>query len=265
MGRLQNTFDGLQRDNKRALVAYLTACDPDERRSIDAAMCVIDHGADVVEVGVPFSDASADGPVIQRAMGRALGNGASFDSSLRVVRAIRHHRPTTPLVLFGYLNPIEVRGWARALDQVAEAGADAMLLVDVPLEESARLAALAAERKIDWVSLIAPTSGAERAQELAATATGFVYMISLTGVTGGRFQGVDRIRPLVQAVRRSATIPICVGFGVTNRETAAAAAELADGVVVGSALVDALERTDGGSLDGVRDLMRDIRSGVDAR
>ncbi|MEL6338415.1 MAG: tryptophan synthase subunit alpha [Myxococcota bacterium] len=264
MGRLQNTFESLHRDGKRALVAYLTSADPDEQRSVDAALCVVDQGADVLEIGVPFSDPSADGPVIQRAMQRALEAGGGWRSALRVVEQIRKARPSIPLVAFGYLNPILATGLERSMDMAGRAGVDAMLVVDAPHEESRPIAAAAAERGIDWVSLVAPTTGLVRAQTLAAEATGFVYVISLTGVTGGDFAGVERIKPLLKAIRESTTVPVCVGFGVRDAESAMTVAQVADGVVVGSALVSALEAAGNGPLDNVERLVREIRSGVDA-
>ncbi len=259
MGRIQTTFEGLARDGRKALIAYLTGGDPDEKASIDAALEVIDAGADVLEVGIPFSDPTADGPVIQRAMLRALRAGGGFETSMRVVEAIRRARPSVPLVAFGYLNPLLAGGLDRTMNRAAAAGVDGLLVVDAPHEECAPIAAAAAERGIDWVSLVAPTSGVSRAQTLAAEATGFVYVISMTGVTGSDFAGVSRVSPLVAAIRESSNAPVCVGFGVRDRESARAAAQIADGVVVGSALVSTLEG--GGS---VGDLVRELREGVEA-
>ncbi|MEL6544996.1 MAG: tryptophan synthase subunit alpha [Myxococcota bacterium] len=262
MGRIQTTFEMLARDKRKALVAYLTAGDPDEQGSIDAALAVIDAGADVLEVGVPFSDPTADGPVIQRAMHRSLKAGGGFETSMRVVEAVRKARPQTPLVAFGYLNPLLAGGLDRTTSRAAAAGVDALLVVDAPHEECAPIAAAAAERGIDWVSLVAPTSGVNRAQTLAAEATGFVYVISMTGVTGSEFAGVDRVAPLISAIRDSSTAPVCVGFGVRDRESASAAARIADGVVVGSALVAKVES--GAPLSELSALVAELRAGVDA-
>lgn len=262
MGRVQTTFEALQRAGKKALVAYLTSGDPDEERSVEAALRVIDAGADILEIGIPFSDPTADGPVIQRAMLRSLAGGGGFDSALRVVGAVRKARPTVPLVAFGYLNPWLAPGLESALDSAAEAGVDALLVVDAPHEEAQPITAAAADRHIDWVSLVAPTSGGSRAQMLAAEATGFVYVISMTGVTGSAFAGVERVTPLVASIREATTAPVCVGFGVRDAESARAASAVADGVVVGSALVSIVE--EGLELERLDRLMNELRRGVDA-
>lgn len=262
MGRIQTTFEALARDGRKALVAYLTGGDPNEDRSVEAALAVIDAGADVLEVGIPFSDPTADGPVIQRAMLRALNAGGGFETSMRVIESIRKARPNVPLVAFGYLNPLLAGGLDRTMSRAAAAGVDALLVVDAPHEECAPIAAAAAERGIDWVSLVAPTSGPARAQTLAAEATGFVYVISMTGVTGSDFAGVERVSPLITAIRESSNAPVCVGFGVRDRQSARAAARIADGVVVGSALVSTLESSE--SISALADLVRELRLGVEA-
>lgn len=262
MSRLQSTFGALRSKGKKSLVAYLTAGDPTEAASIEAALCVADAGADVLEVGIPFSDPTADGPVIQRAMLRSLQSGGGFASALRVVKAVRDARPSLPMVAFGYLNPFVSKGLEDSLGRAAEAGVDGLLVVDAPYEEAAPIAAAAKESGLDWVSLVAPTTGHERAKSIASSATGFVYMISMTGVTGSDFAGVERVKPLVASIRDVTSVPVCVGFGVRDRESAAAAAEVADGVVVGSALVSVLEK--GGALNDLGRLVGQLRAGVDS-
>ncbi len=266
MSRLGDTFSKLKAEDRKALIIYMTACDPDLDTAVAAAKACIDGGADVLEVGVPFSDPLADGPVIQRAMNRALEGGANFKTSLELVRQVRDYNGDIPIVLFGYSNPFLWPGFENSCDLAKEAGADGFLVVDLPPEEAGDCRKAVRERDMDWISLIAPSSGDERAKSIASQATGFLYMISMLGVTGGALQSTAGAEAMIKAARTVSGLPCCLGFGVRDEKSAEAAAKIADGVVVGSAVVQELEAgmESGDGPERVLNLVRKLRSGVDA-
>ena len=264
MGRLDATFERLAADGKKALVIYLTAGDPDLDTSVRAAIAAVKAGADIIEVGVPFSDPLADGPVIQRAMNRALANGCNFDGALEVVSRLRAETDA-PIVVFGYINPLLWKGFEVSARSIREAGGDGILVVDVPPEEAGVFRDTARQHELDWVSLIAPTSGPERAARIAEGASGFLYVISMTGTTGGDLTSTDAAERMIAAARTKSQLPACVGFGVRDAATARAAAEAGEGVVVGSAVVRALES--GGPDEGIarlEALVGELRRGIDS-
>jgi len=235
--RLRAAFDKAAAENRAALVAYLTFGDPDPGTSIEILEATARAGADVIELGVPFSDPSADGPSIQRAMERALAVGATLVGALDAVAELRLRGITTPIVLFGYYNPIFVMGAEIFAARAAQAGIDAVLTVDLPIDELAELAQPLAAHQIDVIPLVAPTSTPDRVARLGELRAPFVYYISLTGVTGsGRGGVVDPAR--LDLIRKAASAPVAVGFGIRTPADAARFAAIADGVVVGSALVD---------------------------
>ena len=237
MSGLRAAFDRAAAENRAALVAYLTFADPDPKTSIAVLEAACRAGADVIELGVPFSDPSADGPSIQRAMERALAAGGSLQGALDAVAELRRRGIRTPVVLFGYYNPIFVMGPAAFARRAAEAGVDAVLTVDLPIDEIAELAEPLAAEGVSVVPLVAPTSTPERIARLATVNAPFVYYISLTGVTGVRAAApVDPAR--IAMIRTAASAPVAVGFGIRTPADAARFSAIADGVVVGSALVD---------------------------
>jgi tryptophan synthase alpha chain len=257
----------------KALVAYLCVGDPSVEESVDLARACVRAGADVLELGVPFSDPTADGPAIARASQRAIARGGGLDATLRAVRVVRAAEPDVGIVVFGYYNPIFVRGEERVAAEAAEAGADALLVVDLPIEEAAALRHAVHARGVGVVPLLAPTSSAERVAAVkAAAAEGgvpFVYYVSVTGVTGtgaldaaGASEATDRAAELRAELR----LPVVVGFGIDSREKARAAASGADGAVVGTAIVRAVEEgaTPADRRAAVERLVRDLRAGVDA-
>ncbi len=270
--RIDALFAARKAEGKKVLVAYLCVGDPNEAESIDLARAAVRAGADVLELGVPFSDPSADGPAIARASQRALAAGGGLDAALRVAKALRADDVTraTPIVLFGYYNPLFVRGEARAVDEAAESGVDALLVVDLPLEEAAPLRDAAAKRGLAVVPLLAPTSPPDRIAGLKAAAAtwplGFVYYVSVTGVTGSAAVRADEAASAAAALRATIGLPVVVGFGIDSREKARAAAANVDGVVVGTALVRRIE--DGKTPDertrGVTTLVADLRAGLDS-
>lgn len=237
MTRLRAAFDRAAAERRAALVAYLTFGDPDPVRSLAIVEAACRAGADVLELGVPFSDPSADGPSIQRAMERALAAGGSLAGALDAVATLRRGGVTTPVVLFGYYHPIFVMGVEAFASRAAAAGVDAVLTVDLPIEELGELADPLRSRGVDVIPLVAPTSTPDRIARLAALRAPFVYYISVTGVTGAKAAApVDPAR--LDAIRRASGSPVAVGFGIRTAADAARFAAIADGVVVGSALVD---------------------------
>jgi len=237
VSRLRAAFDKAAAEKRAALVAYLTFGDPDPQTSIAVVEAACRAGADVIELGVPFSDPSADGPSIQRAMERALAAGGSLPSALAAVAELRKRGVTTPIVLFGYYNPVFVMGTAAFAERAAAAGVDAVLTVDLPIDELAELAQPLAAKGVAVVPLVAPTSTPERIARLGHFAPPFVYYISLTGVTGVKAAApVDPAR--LATIREAAKAPVAVGFGIRTPADAVRFSAIADGVVVGSALVD---------------------------
>jgi tryptophan synthase alpha chain len=227
-----------------ALVTYVMAGDPDVASSKAMALACVEGGADLIELGIPFSDPIADGPTIQKAAERALASGTKLADVLEVARAVRA-KSEVPIALMGYLNPVHSRGLARFVDDCVGAGVDALIIPDLLPEEAGELLSLATPRGLKVVFLVAPTSGPDRIQAAARAATGFLYFVSVTGVTGARKALPKAIGAQVAAVRAASKVPVVIGFGVSDPEQARALGRLADGVVVGSAIVNRI--AEGGS------------------
>jgi tryptophan synthase alpha chain len=252
MTRIGQRFRLLRAHGRKAFVGFVTAGDPSLERTVELALELEDAGVDVLELGVPFSDPLADGPVIQRASERALRNGTSLAAVLGAVREIRR-RSEIPLLLFSYLNPLMRHGLARLAADAADSGVDGVLVTDLPPEEAGGWVSLARQAGLDTVFLAAPTSSPERLRRTAEASRGFVYAVSRTGVTGEREALSEDARPLVERLRQLAEQPVALGFGVSTPDQVAEVAALADGVVVGSALVRRLEENpDGGLIEHVR-------------
>jgi tryptophan synthase alpha chain len=245
--RIGERFARSRKEGRTAFVAYLTAGDPSLERTVEAARELDAAGVDVLELGVPFSDPLADGPVIQRASERALRRGTTLARVLEAVRAIRK-RTELPLLLFSYLNPILQYGVDRLAAEGRESGLDGVLVTDLPPEEADGWLPVARKAELDTVFLAAPTSPDERLRRVAEASRGFVYAISRTGVTGERKALSDDARPLVERLKRHTKEPVAIGFGISTPEQFRAAGEVADGVVVGSALVRFLEESPEGDL-----------------
>lgn len=237
MSRLLGRFAALKQAQRTALVPYITAGDPSPAASVPLMHALVEAGADVLELGVPFSDPSADGPVIQAACERALAAGTTLKDVLAMVREFREQDAATPVVLMGYLNPVEAMGAERFAEQAAAAGVDGVLTVDMPPEEAEPLAGLLKARAMDPIFLLAPTSGEARTRRISETASGFVYYVSLKGVTGAASLDLDEVRARLAQMRRATRLPLGVGFGVRDAATAARLATMADAVIVGSAVV----------------------------
>ncbi len=256
MSRISETFENLRREGRKGLVGFMVAGDPDMERSESDIRTALDNGVDVLELGIPFSDPTADGPVIQKAALRALAAGATLPKVLEMVARLRHdyHQP---IILFGYLNPFYKFGYEKVFPEARKAGADGVLLVDLPFEESGEVRPLLAHEGLDLIALIAPTTGNERAAMILKRASGFVYYISVTGVTGQRATVAVDIAEHMAALRQVTALPIAVGFGISRGEQAAEVARHADAVVVGSAFVKAAEE------GRLAECVREIRQGLD--
>lgn len=239
--RLRKTFERLAAERRKAFIPYVTAGDPDLATSAAVLLALAEGGADVIELGVPFSDPMADGEVIQAAMLRALGGGTTFPKVLELVREFRaKDTRDTPIVLFGYLNPIYRVGLAEAARAAREAGADAFLVVDLPPEEAAQLTAPLSDEGLDFVALFTPTSADERVVAIASQASGFAYYVSMAGITGDALTGLDEVAKRTQRVREVTGLPVAVGFGIRSGDDARQVAAFADGVVIGSHLIQTL-------------------------
>jgi len=249
-------FAALRAADRKALVVYLTAGHPDPARSLDLLRGVAASGADIIEVGVPFSDPMADGPIIQASSARALEAGMSFDGALEL---ISRAALDVPVVLFSYLNPVLAAG-PDALDRAARAGVHGILITDLPVGADPDLEARFGASPLAFVRLVAPTTPAPRMAEIARHGSGFVYLISRLGVTGVRDDIPADLPDTVARLRGVTTLPVCVGFGISRPDQAAAVARMADGVVVGSAVVRAADR----SVDEAVALVRALREGMDA-
>jgi tryptophan synthase alpha chain len=250
-------FDALRQRNAKALVVYITAGHPDRARSLELLRGIASAGADVIEIGVPFSDPLADGPVIQASSQRALEQGMSYDGALDLVSEAA---VGVPLVLFSYLNPIVAAG-PDAFARAAAAGISGVLVTDLPVGGDPELEARIGESPLAFIRLVAPTTPTPRMAEIARHGRGFVYLISRLGVTGMRSEIAAGLSDTIARLRSATNLPVCVGFGVSNPEQAAAVARLADGVVVGSAVVRAAET----SVDAAVSLVRSLRTAIDER
>jgi len=236
MSRISEKFMALREKKEKALIVYLTAGDPSLAITKELILALENAGADILEIGVPFSDPTADGPVIQAAAQRALKSGATLTAILEMIKEVRRVSQI-PIVLFGYYNPIFVYGGEKFARHAARAGVDGVLVVDLPPEEAPELREFTDAAGIDFIFLIAPTTGAKRTRQIAAGANGFIYYISITGITGTAAPKIADIETAVSKLRKITKLPVAVGFGITNPEQAGQIGKTADGVIVGSAVV----------------------------
>jgi tryptophan synthase alpha chain len=241
VSRIATRFEALKGRGRTALIPFVTAGDPDPVVTVPLMHAMVEAGADLIELGVPFSDPIADGPVIQRATERALAKGVSLADVLEMVRAFRAEDAETPVVLMGYLNPIEVMGYETFAASAREAGVDGALVVDVPPEEGHGLVEALRAQGLDLVYLLAPTSTEHRISVIGEVASGFVYYVSVKGVTGAGHLDLDSVAERVAAIKARIPLPVGVGFGIKDAETAGRIAGLADAVIVGSAIVARIE------------------------
>ena len=264
--RLENCFAALKQQNRPALVSYLTAGDPDADTSRRLLHGLPKAGVDIIELGMPFSDPMADGPAIQKAALRALNNGQTQAKTLEMVRRFRAEDSTTPIVLMGYYNPIFCYGVERFLTDAAKAGVDGLIVVDLPPEHDEELCTPAATHGIDFIRLATPTTDAKRLPKVLANASGFIYYVSVAGVTGGSAPTPERLEGAINQLRTHTELPIAVGFGIRTAEQAAAIGRYSDAVVVGSALVDCIEHanTPDEAVERVHGLVSELAESVRA-
>lgn len=267
MSRLASKFNALKQSGRKALIPFITAGDPQPDFTVPAMHAMVEAGADIIELGVPFSDPMADGPVIQKASERALAHNTSLRNVLAMVGEFRRRDTETPVVLMGYLNPVECLGYERFVSMAKEVGVDGVLTVDMPPEESAELLPLLDAAGIAPIFLLAPNSTEERIRKMGRLGRGYLYYVSLKGVTGASHLNTDDVERKLNEIRRLTDLPIGVGFGVKNAETAAAVSKLGDGVVVGSALVGKIEVACDDretALGDIVSLLRAMRAAMDA-
>jgi tryptophan synthase alpha chain len=242
MSRISATFDKLRAAEKKALIPFVTAGDPNAQLTTAIMHGLVEGGANIIELGVPFSDPMADGPTIQRSSERALKQGVSLRDVLQIVSQFRQTDQQTPVVLMGYANPIEAIGYAEFAQQAQAAGVDGVLVVDYPPEESHELTKQLKASGLDSIFLLAPTTLETRMDEVARTASGYVYYVSLKGVTGAKTLDLSEVAEKIPRIRAHVDLPIGVGFGIRDGKTARAVADLSDAVVIGSRLVEEIEQ-----------------------
>jgi tryptophan synthase alpha chain len=265
MSRIEGRFQALARERRKALIPYITAGDPHPSLTVPLMRALVEAGADIVELGVPFSDPMADGPVIQRAGERALKHGVGLVDVLLLVKDFRKADGATPVVLMGYANPIEAMGWEKLIPAAKEAGVDGLIVVDYPPEECVEFAAAAKKHGIDPIFLLAPTSTDRRIEEVARVGSGYLYYVSLRGITGAGQVDFSEVASRIPKIRAATRLPIGVGFGIRDAESAKRVAQAADAVVIGSRIIQEIEA---GSAEGavarVKAFLKPIREALDA-
>lgn len=270
MSRISATFERLKAAGRHALIPYVTAGDPNAEATVPILHAAVAAGADILEIGVPFSDPMADGPVIQRSSERALKQRVGMSDVLAMVKTFRARNPTTPIVLMGYANPVEAYELAHGgngsfVAAAREVGVDGLIVVDYPPEESAEFAAAVRAAGMDLIFLLAPTSTDARIASVAKLASGYIYYVSLSGVTGaGHLDTADVLKHL-QAIRAHTSLPIGVGFGIRDGATARKICEIADAVIIGSRIIQEIEAAPNEASARVGAFLRDVRSAMDAK
>jgi tryptophan synthase alpha chain len=266
MSRIQGTFEKLKQQGRKVLIPYITAGDPHPKHTVMLMHSLVKSGADIIELGVPFSDPMADGPVIQRASERALAHHVSLSNVLEMVTEFRKQDTQTPVVLMGYANPVEAMGTERFADRAKAAGVDGVLTVDYPPEECSEFNGLLKGHEIDPIFLLSPTTEPSRVELIVNQASGFVYYVSLKGVTGAQNLDIAEVAERVAGIRSKTSLPVGVGFGVRDAATAKAVAGIADAVVVGSRMVQTVEEsTEQNVAVNLTVLMAELRKAIDAK
>jgi tryptophan synthase alpha chain len=266
MSRIAACFEKLKGEKRKALIPYITAGDPHPSHTVALMRALVEGGADIIELGVPFSDPMADGPVIQRAGERALKHGVGLSHVLAMVKDFRQANDATPIVLMGYANPIEAMGVENFVGAARSAGVDGVIVVDYPPEECEEFAALAKKNGIDPIFLLAPTSTDKRIDDVARVCSGFLYYVSLRGVTGASHIDLSEVAARIPTIRAATRLPIGVGFGIRDAESAKRVAECADAVVIGARVIQEIEA---GAAEGAGERLKafltPIRKALDAR
>ena len=264
MSRIQACMAALAAQNKKGLIPFITAGDPDPELTLPLMRALVEGGADIIELGVPFSDPMADGPVIQRASERALLKGVGLRDVLDMVKQFRSTNQTTPVVLMGYANPIERMGQEQFIQAASQAGVDGVLVVDYPPEECEYFAENMHKNGMDTIFLLAPTSTDERIAQVGKIATGYVYYVSLKGVTGSGALDLDAVAAMIPRIKKHVNVPVGVGFGIRDGATAKAISSVSDAVVIGSRIIQELENTPREqAVAAVQSFVTGIRSALD--
>jgi len=261
LNRIDRCFDDLKSRNEKALVCFLTCGDPDFATTEKLVKAIVEAGADIIELGVPFSDPLADGPSIQASSYRALQNGASVRGVLDSVKSIRRDCDA-PIVLMTYFNPVQKYGIERFAQDAAEAGADGVIMTDLPPEEAGEWKKAADWAKLSTIQLVAPTSTKDRIKQAAKMASGFIYCVSRTGVTGAQSEVPIELKELVATIKQATDLPVAVGFGISQPEHVRQVTKFADGAVVGSALVNIIAEGSADILDNAAAFVRSLKAGV---
>lgn len=266
MSRIEGVLKALKEQGRKALIPYITAGDPAPDQTVDLMHTLVAAGADIIELGVPFSDPMADGPVIQLACERALVHGTSLRQVLGMVKTFRERDSHTPVVLMGYLNPMECMGYEAFADAAKDSGVDGVLTVDLPPEEADEVAPLFTARGLDAIFLLSPTTTDDRIRSISEHSSGYVYYVSFKGITGAQGINVEEVAGRVEHIHKLTALPVAVGFGIRDASTAAAVGKVSDGVIVGSVLVNTIanNQTDSGQLkQALTDLLHPMREALD--
>jgi tryptophan synthase alpha chain len=271
MSRIEQCFTRLKTQGRKALIPYITAGDPDLETTLGIMHALVKNGSDVIELGFPFSDPSSDGPVIQRAIERSLAKGTTLRKTLDLVARFRTTDNDTPIVLMGYLNPVEFMGYQKFADAALAAGIDGIILVDMPPEESHELHVILRKAGLDTIYLVAPTTSDARMESICKQSSGYVYYVSLKGVTGAAHLDVDSVVSNLDRLRKHTQLPLGVGFGIRDADSAARIAAVSDAVVVGSALINRIAELKEGEkhspeqLVACTDIIAGMRAAMDKR
>jgi tryptophan synthase alpha chain len=266
MSRIEKRFQALLQKGRKGLIPFVTAGDPVAELTVPLMHAMVDAGADLIELGIPFSDPMADGPVIQKANQRALEHDISLHDVLAMVQDFRNKDDVTPVLFMGYLNPVEAMGYEEFADAAVQAGVDGLLIVDLPPEEAGEFNELLYQRDIDPIYLVAPTTTPQRMEIVSLEARGFVYYVSIRGVTGSARLDYTEISNSINEIRRHTSLPVGVGFGINSPEAAVKIGEHADAVVIGSAIVKMMENFNGDEqavINAVSDFLSSVRSALD--
>ena len=266
MSRIQNYFKSLKESNKKALIPFITAGDPHPSETVKLMHALVTSGADMIELGIPFSDPIADGPVIQRASERALKNSVGITSTIKLAAEFRKENKDTPVILMGYANPIEAIGIDNFINLINDAGVDGVITVDYPPEESSVFVSKLRKYDIDSIFLLSPTTDDDRIKLIVDQASGFLYYVSLKGVTGSANIDIQQVADRVKNIKKHTDLPIAVGFGVRDAKTANEVALVSDAVVIGSRIVREIEDADPDNLiPKINSLMTEIKSAIDSK
>lgn len=264
INRIAKTFTALKKQNRKALIPFITAGDPNPGITVQLMHQLVQSGADIIELGVPFSDPMADGPTIQRSSERALKHHVSLNDVLNMVAEFRKTDADTPVVLMGYANPVEALGYAAFAAKAKDCGVDGILIVDYPPEESGEWVQCLQQQEIDAIFLLSPTTPQKRIEQVAKMAQGYIYYVSLKGVTGASHLDLQEVSAMLKQLRQYISLPIGVGFGIRDGATAKAVADLADAVVVGSRIIEEIEKSsDAELLDNVGKVLSILRKAID--